>query len=87
NRGILTPYESKDLEDIIALLDGAPELEPNILGQSDEVRTYIAEWSAQFVDNPRARDLAEGHLARGPLFDERLERVLERLRRLATTRP
>lgn len=81
-RGVKAPYESKDLEDLVLMLDGAPELESEVEAESDEVRTYIARWATLFLRDPRARDLLEGHLPRGPLFGDRIERVLRRLQRL-----
>ena len=82
-RGAKVPYESKDLEDLVVMLDGAPGLESEIEGENDEVRAYIAQWAILFLRDPRAKDLLEGHLPRGPLFEERIERVLRTLQRLA----
>ncbi|HEY5959694.1 MAG TPA: hypothetical protein VIV60_24230 [Polyangiaceae bacterium] len=87
SRGAKAPYESKDLEDVIALLDGAPDLETEIAKATDEVRKYVARWATLFLRNPLARDLVEGHIARGPLFEQRIERVLLRLRRLSSAPP
>lgn len=83
-RGSRAPYESKDLEDLIALLDGAPELESEMAAADDEVRDRVAEWANRLVRDPLVRDLVEGHLSRGPLFDERAERVLQKLHRIAS---
>jgi hypothetical protein len=80
------PHESKDLEDLVALLDGAQALESEIQAESDEVRAYITEWAARFLRDPRAKDLVEGHLPRGPLFDARIERILQRLQRLSAAK-
>ena len=81
-RGAMAPYESKDLEDLVALLDGAAGLESDVAAENHEVRTYVAEWATRFVNDARVRDLIEGHLPRGPLFEERTGRVLQRLKQL-----
>ena len=86
-RGVQAPYESKDLEDLVLMLDGAPGLESEIEAETDEVRTYIAQWAALFLRDSRARDLLDGHLPRGPLSEERIARVLGRLQRLAAPLP
>ena len=82
-RGETDPYASKDLEDIVALVDGADGLVEQVQAEDDEVRRYVAAWSGKFLGDPRARDLIAGHAARGPMFEERVERVLARLRRLS----
>jgi hypothetical protein len=47
------------------------------------VQQYVRTWAKEFLEDPRATDLIEGNIARGPLQDERVDRVLERLRELA----
>ena len=82
-RGAHDPYQSKDLEDLVSLLDGAPGIVDAIESKDDEVRQYVRTWAEEFLADPRVADLIDGHIARGPLHDERVARVLKRLRQLA----
>jgi hypothetical protein len=82
-RGAKDPYESKDLEDLVCLLDGAPGIVEAIESEDDELRQHVAAWAAEFSNDTRMSDLVTGLITRGPLLDQRVERVVERLRRLA----
>jgi len=82
-RGTRDPYESKDLEDLVSLLDGAPGIVEAVASENDDLRRYVVAWATDFLRDSRATDLVEGLVARGPLLGQRTRRVLERLRRLA----
>jgi hypothetical protein len=82
-RGTRDPYESKDLEDLVSLLDGAPAMIDAIESENDDLRRYVAAWAADFLRDSLASDLVAGHVTRGPLLQERIGRVQDRLRRLA----
>lgn len=73
---------SHDLEDVIILLDGRPELPTEIFYAPDDVRTYIAEEVARLLNNRDFLYAIQGYLdpdeasqAREPMIRERLEKI------------
>lgn len=82
-RGQSDPYGSRDLEDIVSLLDGAPGMTDALRAADEQVRSYLVQWARGFVGDDRCEDLVAGHIARGPLSGERTARVLALLRQLA----
>jgi predicted nucleotidyltransferase len=77
---------SKDLEDVIALLDGHPEAEEKINAAPAEVRQYLREELARMLADERFLLSLEGHLAAGiPIAEgeRRLRKCLELIRRIA----
>jgi predicted nucleotidyltransferase len=75
--------ESHDLEDIIALIDGRPELVSEVEREPAEMRSYIAEALTKHVAHGLL-DAVPGHLAGDAASQSRLPMiacVLDRLRR------
>ena len=70
---------SHDLEDIILLVDGRPELTGEVRNSDMELQVYIGNIVQQILDFPKIEDAIEGHL--GSLLDasDRLSLVRERL--------
>lgn len=75
---------SHDLEDVICVLDGRPELEKEIVDSAQEIRIYIGEKLQDFLADANFLDALPGHLpgdagsqARLPALTRRLERLAE----------
>jgi hypothetical protein len=72
---------SHDLGDIIALVDGRPELAAEVRGEPPGLQAYLTEQLAKWLSDERFTLLAvPGHL---PFEAERSEIVLERLKAIA----
>ncbi|MFA5140656.1 MAG: hypothetical protein WC728_15615 [Elusimicrobiota bacterium] len=77
---------SKDLEDVIALLDGDPEAGEKINAAPADVRQYLREESARLLADGRFLLSLEGHLAAGSPVAEgerRAGKCLALMRRIA----
>lgn len=73
---------SKDMEDIVALLDGCPDAERRIVAAPANVRIYLAgEFSRMLMDRLFLLSL-DGHLRPGIEGTERIDRCLEIMRRV-----
>ena len=75
---------SHDLEDVICVADGRPELEKEIADSAPEIRRYIRECLRTFLADPNFIDALPGQLpgdagsqARLPILREKLERLAE----------
>ena len=75
---------SHDLEDVLTLLDGRPELDREIAEADPEVRYYLSDAFEGFLNEPRFLDALPGHLEPGPANTTRARMVLERLNRLSS---
>ena len=71
-----------DLEDVICVIDGRPELEQEIAAASRKMRKYIGGRLRAFLADPKFTDALPGHLpgdagsqARLPMLKEKLERL------------
>ncbi|MEK7271189.1 MAG: hypothetical protein AAB215_09655 [Planctomycetota bacterium] len=71
---------SRDIEDIIALADGRPELDAEIRGAGPEIRAHLRDMFSALLNEPRFLDALPGHLPPDPGSQARLPR-LERLLR------
>lgn len=74
---------SRDIEDIVAVLDGRPELAGEVQASSPELRAYLAAQFAQWLQNPDFEDALPGHLPGDSASQARLPLLLHRLRRIA----
>jgi len=77
---------SKDLEDVIALLDGHPEAEEKINTAPADVRQYLSNELARMLADKRFLLGLEGHLSAGSSIvqgERRLNRCLALIRRIA----
>jgi len=73
-------YASQDLEDIVVVIDGRPELINELAAASDELRTYIAQSATMLLGRSAFLNALPGHVEAG-----RAEVVLGRLREFSTT--
>jgi hypothetical protein len=75
---------SQDMEDLVTMLDGRPEIDEEISRARADVRTYLTAAFADFLSAPAFLEALEGHLEPGPTRVVRARMLIERLRRLAT---
>lgn len=78
-RGSGDLYGSKDLEDVISVVDGRPEIVDEMGAAAVDVRTFVSESLGALVALPGYRDAVAGHLGAEA---DRLDIVLQRLRAL-----
>ena len=76
---------SHDLEDVICVLDGRPELEDEIRGSAADIRSYVCGRINDLLNDPRFLDALPGHLPGDPGSQARLPNLVARLKRLAAT--
>ena len=78
-RGNKDFIRSHDLEDIIAVLNGRPELVDEISASEDALRKYISEHFQAFLENSTFRDTLPGLIiegsARATIVHERMEAI------------
>ncbi len=87
DRGKADPYSSHDLEDIILLVDGRPELSSEVSTAPFELRTFVAAELAAILRIPGVSELIESCLLSAGDSVERLEVVYSRIRTLLTEPP
>jgi hypothetical protein len=73
---------SHDLEDIIALVDGRPELVEEIRVSIKDLRVYLIKKVTALLKDPKFIDSLPGHLPPDMASQERLPLLLERLRKI-----
>ena len=73
---------SHDLEDLMAVVNGRPELTDEMSNASPDVQNYVGAEFRELLDTPAFLEAVPGHLspddasqARAPLLRERLERI------------
>jgi len=74
---------SHDLEDVIAVIDGRPELLREVAEAQDDVRTYIATEARKLLGTRAFVDALPGFLLPDSASQGRVPLLLERLRTLA----
>lgn len=83
DRGIGDPGSSSDLEDIVSLLNGRPNMAMEISGSELECRGYLTSWFADILRNPAVMDVIPYHLPPHGAGQARLPIVLERMKRIS----
>jgi hypothetical protein len=76
---------SHDIEDIIAVIDGRPELLDEVRGAPGDLRQYLSERIALLLQTEAFLDAVPGHLAPDEANQQHAPIVLESLRSLAAT--
>jgi len=74
---------SHDLEDVICVVDGRPEIEREITDSAPEMQSYIGGCLRSFLADPRFSDALPGHLPGDTGSQARLPMLMEKLKRLA----
>lgn len=83
NRGKGDLLGSHDLEDIVNVLDGRPEIEDEIAMVSEELRRYLAEQCRAMLALPSFMDALQGMVFPDELLAERVQMLEEKFRRIA----
>jgi hypothetical protein len=76
-------FASRDIEDIIAVVDGRLGLETEIAAAPARVREYLAMELQALLDAPSFEEAVSGHLPGDSASQARIPLVLARLRTLA----
>lgn len=74
---------SHDLEDVIVVIDGRPELVDEVRASDPDLRTYIANEIGALLSDSVFLESLPGHLAGDEASQARLPLIRDRLRRLA----
>ena len=82
-RGRGDPWSSRDLEDLVFLLEGRAEMVGELQGSPDDVRQAVSAWAQELLSHPRIQDIIDGHVSLGPLHDQHTARCLKKLAQLA----
>lgn len=74
---------SHDLEDVVCVLDGRPELEVEIANSAQEIRRYVCGCLRESLGNSHFMDALPGHLPGDAGSQARLPSLIAKLERLA----
>jgi predicted nucleotidyltransferase len=83
DRGAGDYLGSKDLEDVIAVLDGRAELADDFSRADASVRSYVANEFRSFLGDRAFINALPGHFAGDPIRQKRVVIVLERMQKIA----
>lgn len=75
-------FASKDLEDVVMVLDGRPTLAAEVGQEPAELVAFIRVEIGQLIANPRFEDALSGYLLPDAVSQSRIRLVLERLHQL-----
>lgn len=76
-------FGSRDLEDIVALIDGRARLVDEVREASADLRAYLSDACRKLLAEPGARDALAGHLPPDAASQGRLPGVLHRIEAIA----
>ena len=82
-RGDEDYYASHDLEDIISVIDGRPELAEEIRGTADSVRLFLSETFGMWLNTPDFTHALPGHLPYASMSNERAEIIKQRIHQMS----
>jgi predicted nucleotidyltransferase len=74
---------SHDMEDIITILDGRPEIVSEIRSSSDDLKDFLSQTFRAFLANAEFRESIPGHLSPDRASQSRLPLLIKRLRKIA----
>ncbi len=74
---------SHDLEDVICILDGRPELIDEIANAEKNIRNYVCNRLRNFVDDTQFIESLAGHLPGDAGSQARLPMLVDKLQRIA----
>lgn len=72
-------FESHDLEDLVAVIDGRPNIVDEVMQSIKEVREYLARELAAFMESGVFLPALAGHMPPDPASQARIPIVLERI--------
>ena len=82
-RGNADYLASHDIEDLIAVLDGRPEIVDEVLESQDALRTHLAEQFRHLLENERFIEAVPGHILDDGSSPARTPIVIQRIRAIA----
>ncbi len=85
SRGAGLFRESTDIEDIVAVVDGRPELGAEVARAPADLRGYLSQELGTMLGNPRFLDALPGHLPSDTASQARRPLLLARLRAITST--
>jgi hypothetical protein len=74
---------SHDLEDVVAVLDGRPEIVDEVRSSDDALRRHLARRFDAFLRDPRFLEALPGHLPGDAASQARLPLIVARIQELA----
>lgn len=74
---------SHDMEDIITILDGRPEIVSEIRSESDDLKDFLSRTFRTLLANDEFRECIAGHLSPDRASQSRLPLLIKRLREIA----
>lgn len=80
-RGKEDYFASHDLEDIISIIDGRPELIDEVKACDEKIKLFLAEEFSVLLNSQRFREALPGHLYNSPAGSEKI--VIERLHEIS----
>jgi hypothetical protein len=80
------PTTARTSKTSFAYSTGRPRSSTRLSPETTSYANLSRSWATGFLSDPRLTDLVAGHITRGPLLDQRVERVAGRIRRLARPR-
>jgi predicted nucleotidyltransferase len=83
NRGRGDFMKSHDMEDMVAVLDGRPELMQDLLQANEDLRTYLASRFGELLADEDFLAALPGHLQGGTASPDRTPVVIRRLEEIA----
>lgn len=83
NRGKGDFRASHDMEDIVMLLDGRPELGEEVRTAAEEVKDFLSRTFGEFLQNRDFLDALPGHLMPDSASQQRIPLLMERIRNIA----
>lgn len=81
-RGSSDFLASHDLEDIVTVVDGRPELLDELRGAPEELRAYLATEISSLLDTPQFLDALPGHLPGDSASQSRIPTLVNLLEQL-----
>jgi len=80
NRGADDYIASHDMEDIITLLDGRPEIVEEVRNAPEDVKAFLSRKFGEFLNNRSFLDALPGHLLPDSASQQRVPILMERIR-------
>lgn len=87
NRGADDYIASHDMEDIITLLDGRPELVEEVRNAPEGVKDFLSKKLGEFLNNRSFLDALPGHLLPDSASQQRAPILMERIGAIVNLRP
>ena len=78
---------SHDMEDIVAVLDGRPEIVEDVLNCEQKLRDYLQARLAALVEDNRFLEALPGHMPGDAGSQARVPIILQRMKALAAISP